>query len=92
MQPPTDDKRWLRIEAKLDAIADEVRKIGIIEERLANNQAGMERLGGRIDVLDDRLRDVELRSSRSNGVMEWIKSLFMMALAAALGVKFGGEN
>ena len=61
------EKRFDRIEAKLDQLSDTVAVLARIDERLVSSHKRLDRHEGRLNMLEGNIREVETNIAKSAG-------------------------
>ena len=80
------EKRFDRIEAKLDSLTDTVAILARIDERLVSSHKRLDRHEVRLDMLEGNIRDAETAMARNAGkgmVAERAAWIFFAAAIAA---------
>jgi len=74
--------------SKLDRLTDAMTRLATHEERLSSHYQGMQRLGARLDLFEDRVANVENKESEKprgwgdNGV--WVERLMVGAISGSV--------
>lgn len=80
------EKRFDRIEAKLDSLTDTVAILARIDERLVSSHKRLDRHEVRLDMLEGNIRDTETAMARVSGkgmIAERAAWIFFAAAIAA---------
>jgi len=88
-----NDKRLERIEGKVDKLTDIVAQLSIIEERSANQQAALNRVGIRLDLYETRIETIELTNAEMRGgktAYRWLGGIIIGLTGLLVGFFKGG--
>jgi len=81
MDSPNTDLRLDRIEEQLDKLTTIISQLARIEERSANQQSGIDRIGNRLDNYEERIEILELTNAMSSGVSKAVRVIWIGIVA-----------
>lgn len=82
---PDTDSRLVRIEEKLDKLADVLVAMARAEEKIENLAGDHDKMYSRINKLSNKLDEIEATVNKNHSTIEFIHKLFWVALVAAAG-------
>ena len=86
-------ERLARIETQMDAITKEMRlmrqlieRMVSVEERQTSHDQAMQRMGRRLDEIEDSIKEIDRRLSRASWAVGAIERAWWIIVSAAVGM------
>jgi len=86
-------ERLARIETQMDVLSKEMRlmrqlieRMVSVEERQTSHDQAMQRMGRRLDEIEDSIKEIEQRLSRNSWAVGAIERVWWIMVSAAVGM------